>query len=117
MPHRIIWFDLAVRDLERAMAFYRAVLATDVKEEFEGVGVISHDQGDVAGCLYVSDTYEPSKHGALLYFNVDGRLEHAVQQVTDHGGEIEQPAHEIGPFGRRAVAIDSEGNRIVLHSG
>ena len=36
--------------------------------------------------------------------------------VEDFGGNIEQGAHEIGNFGQRALVIDSEGNRIALHS-
>ena len=117
MAHKISWFDLPVTDMARAIEFYSAVLGVEVKEEFPGVGVISHGPEDVAGCLYVTEDNAPSLQGALLYFNVDGRLEDAVAEAKAHGGKIEQDAHEIAPFGRRAIVIDSEGNRIVLHSG
>ena len=36
--------------------------------------------------------------------------------MTANGGEVMQPKHQIGPYGYRAVVIDSEGNRIALHS-
>ncbi len=116
MANRISWFDIPVTDLERAVRFYSEVLKVEVTEDFPGVAVMSHQAGEVSGCLYTSDEDRPSKSGVLLYFNVDGRLQDAVVAAKKHGGEIEKQPHEIGAFGQRAVVIDSEGNRIALHS-
>ena len=33
-----------------------------------------------------------------------------------HGGRILEPPHSLGPHGYRALLLDSEGNRIALHS-
>jgi predicted enzyme related to lactoylglutathione lyase len=52
----------------------------------------------------------------LLYFNCQGRLDEAVAAVGPNGGKVLQPKHPIGPYGFRAVVLDSEGNRIALHS-
>ncbi len=117
MSNRIVWFDLPAADLKRAIRFYSAVLQAEVNEEFPGVAVISHEAGDVSGCLFTSDEQQPSTSGALLYFNVDGRLQAAVDAATENGGRVEKPVHDIAPFGQRAIVIDSEGNRIALHSG
>ncbi len=116
MTNRIVWFDLPAADLARARRFYSAVLNAEVKEEFPGVAIIAHDSGEVSGCLFTGEEAKPSRSGALLYFNVDGRLQDAVDAAERHGGEVEKPPHEIGPFGHRAIVIDSEGNRIALHS-
>jgi len=43
-------------------------------------------------------------------------LEEAVALVEANGGKIVQPVHPIGPYGFRAIVLDSEGNRIALHS-
>jgi predicted enzyme related to lactoylglutathione lyase len=48
--------------------------------------------------------------------NVDGRIRDAVAQVEKLGGKVVEPVHPIGPHGCRAVILDSEGNRIALHS-
>jgi hypothetical protein len=40
----------------------------------------------------------------------------AVQQAERHGGKVLQPPHAIGPHGFRAVILDSDGNRLALHS-
>ncbi len=93
------------------------MLDADVSERFPGVGVISSDEGAVSGCIFKSDEVKPSDHGALLYFNVNGRLDEAVSAAEECDGTIKEPPHAIGEFGHRAIVIDSEGNRIALHSG
>lgn len=115
--NRAVWFDIAVADLERAAAFYAAVLAIPVhKEQYEDFSfcVLDHDEGN-GGCLVV-DAEEISTTGPLIYLNVNGRIRDAVDKVARHGGSVLQDVHAIGPHGCRAVVIDSEGNRIALHS-
>lgn len=116
MTNRIVWFDLPVADIARGMEFYSAVLAVNITEEFPDVAVFSHTPGEVSGCLVKNDEHIPSTSGPLIYFNVNGRLQAAVDEVEKHGGRIEKPPHEIGPYGMRAIVFDSEGNRIALHS-
>jgi len=116
MSDRVVWFDLPSEDLERAMHFYAAVLDTEMSETYPGVSVIPAIDGGIHGCLFQSEEYLPSENGALLYFNVSGRLAEAVAQVVPNGGTVKEPPHPIGEHGRRAIVLDSEGNRIVLHS-
>ena len=80
------------------------------------MGLFNHSKNDVAGCIYESTDNPPSAGGLLVYFNVDGRLEDAAGKVEPLGGKILEPVHPIGPGGFRAVVLDSEGNRIALHS-
>jgi len=47
---------------------------------------------------------------------VNGRLDEALDAVKKYDGKVIKPAHAIGEFGHRAIIIDSEGNRIALHS-
>jgi predicted enzyme related to lactoylglutathione lyase len=119
MPRYAVWFDIPVLDLDRAMSFYSAMLDVQVKREVYGaltIGVLPHDGEDVAGCLVPSAELKPGPDGILLYFNVSGRLEEAVAAAESHGGSVLEPAGPIGAFGFRAVLLDSEGNRIALHS-
>ena len=76
--------------------------------------MLDHSEGN-GGCLVVEPQNVTDK-GALNYFNVHGRLEDAVAQVTVKGGEVLLPPHAIGPYGQRAIVLDSEGNRIALHT-
>ena len=54
--------------------------------------------------------------GRSSTLNAEGRLAEAVRAVTEHGGQVLQAVHEIGPHGLRAIVLDSEGNRIALHA-
>jgi len=116
MAQRMVWFDIPVKDLARAMAFYEAVLQWNVKQEFPGVAVFEHDHSSVGGCLSEDKETQPTEHGALLYYSVTGRHEEAENLVARHGGKVLTPKHAIGPFGYRSIVLDSEGNRIALHS-
>jgi predicted enzyme related to lactoylglutathione lyase len=119
MPHQVVWFDIPVVDLDRAIRFYSAVLGAAVKkEEFPGraMAVLPHQSEEVGGCLFVKSGERPSDHGPLLYLNAQGRLDQAAAAVEANGGRVLEPRHAIGPYGFRAIILDSEGNLLALHS-
>jgi predicted enzyme related to lactoylglutathione lyase len=119
MANTIVWCDIPVVDLDRAVRFYSAVLGKPVnKQEYPGmsIGLLPGTDADVTGCLHKSDTDRPSDHGLLVYLNCDGRLDDAVAAVTANGGKVLQAKHAIGPHGFRAILMDTEGNRVALHS-
>ena len=119
MANQIVWVDIPVKVLERAIRFYSAVLGAPVKkEEFPGmvIGILPHQDGEVGGCLYKNEADEPSSKGPLLYLNANGRLDQAIAAVEANGGKVLVPKHAIGPYGHRAIVLDSEGNRVALHS-
>ena len=115
--NRGVWFDIPVAELDRARDFYSAVLGVGVAKETFGETsfcVIDHEDGN-GGCLVINPD-NVSQRGALLYLNTDGRIRDALAQAEKHGGSIIEPLHSIGPHGFRAIVLDSEGNRIALHS-
>lgn len=117
LENRVVWIDVPVADLDRAVAFYKSVLAVEVtKQPFDGgeFGVLEHNPGN-GGCLVVMPDQITDK-GSFVYFGVDGRIRDAEAKVAANGGEVLQGVHAIGPHGFRSVVKDSEGNRIVLHS-
>jgi predicted enzyme related to lactoylglutathione lyase len=119
MANQVVWVDIPVLDLDRAIRFYSAVLGAPVhKQEYPGftIGLLPGQDSDVTGCLFVKDDENPSAYGPLVYLNAQGRLDQAVAAVGPNGGRVMQPRHQIGPHGFRAVILDSEGNRLALHS-
>jgi predicted enzyme related to lactoylglutathione lyase len=120
----LCWTDIPVADLDRAIKFYSAVLGKKVsKESFQNLeyGLLPHDEQNASGCLCVDgdsmgSENKPSQNGPLIYLSVDGRLDDAIKAVSANGGKILQNKHSIGPHGFRATVLDSEGNRIALHS-
>jgi len=116
--NRAVWFDIPVEELDRACAFYAATLGIEVHKmetpEFR-MGVLDHQEGN-GGCLFVNPDEITSSGGLLVYMNAEGRIREAVAKATETGGKVVQDIHAIGEHGFRAVMLDSEGNRIALHS-
>lgn len=118
MKSAIGWVDIPALDLDRAIKFYTAVYGEVSKQEGPGfsIGLFPHDDNSVGGCIYLSTDNPPSKSGPLIYIDASGRLDDAIAAVVPNGGEVVAEKHQIGPHGYRAIVIDSEGNRIALHS-
>ena len=114
MANQIVWVDIPVLDLDRAVRFYSAVLGGEVRSKsIRGWRSDScpATTSDVSGCLFTKDDERPSATGLLIYLNAQGRLDEAIAVVEPNGGKVLQPRHQIGPHGYRAVILDSEGNR------
>lgn len=120
MQRLVVWFDIPVLDLDRATAFYSGVLGEPVKRMEMGgsfvMGMLPGEDEVLGGCLYVSEEVKPTDQGTMQYFNVAGRLRAAVEAARALGGTVKVEVEPIGPWGFRAIVLDSEGNRIALHS-
>jgi uncharacterized protein len=120
MANRLVWVDIPVENLDRAIRFYSAILGAEVKKvEYPGmaIGLLPHEtETDVAGCLFIGDQIKPSRNGPLIYLSAAGRLDDAAAAIEPAGGKVLEAKHAIGPHGFRVLLVDSEGNRIALHS-
>ena len=113
----IVWCDIPAKDLDRAIKFYSDVLGKKVTKETFGdmsFGLLPHEGESVGGCIITSA--KPSAEGPMIYMNCDQRLDAVLANIEKNGGKILQPKHQIGPHGFRAIVLDSESNRIALHS-
>ncbi len=115
------WFEIPVSDMERAKNFYEAVFAIKIElQDFMGFQMgWFPDRGEergATGTLVKQSSYVPSKEGTLIYFSCDD-LKHELDKVEGAGGEIIQKKTQISPdYGNMAVFLDTEGNRMALHS-
>lgn len=119
VSNTVCWVDIPVHDLDRAIAFYGHVFNEPVKKYDEHgfvFGLLPHTDDNVSGCLCVKDDCKPSQNGSLVYFNVEGRLDHALKAALAHGGKLLKDKQQIGPYGHRAVILDTEGNAVALYS-
>ena len=120
----LCWTDIPVTNLDRAIKFYSAILGKEVRKMSETgfeYGLLPHEEQNASGCLCVGgdsvgNKNEPSETGPLIYLSVEGRLNEAVKAARVNGGKVLQEKQQIGPHGVRAIIVDSEGNRIALHS-
>ena len=121
MKNTICWTDIPVVNLDRAVAFYSALVATPVAKILgtaggPDIGLLPGADAGASACLYVDPDNAPSAKGPLVYLSVEGRLDSAIRVAAKKGGQLLKKKHQIGPHGYRALIIDSEGNRLALHS-
>ena len=125
MEHQIVhalnWFEIPVRDLNRASAFYETLLATALRRETIGasqLAVFVCDEHGVGGCLMAGDTTPaPSTSGTLVYLNALPSLAAVLARVEAAGGRISTPSVQLpGDMGCFAHITDTEGNRVGLHA-
>ena len=119
MVNQIVWFEIPVKDLDRAMKFYSKLMdckLTKDKHEDTEYAFFPHSDDDVGGCLILDKNLTPSIDGVLIYLNANNRIDDAIEIARNSGGKITQEKTQIGPWGYRAIIIDTEGNKIALHS-
>lgn len=115
------WFEIPVHNMDRAKLFYETVFNIKINvNDFGGLLMgWFPDRGEAHGAqgtLIKQDSYIPSKEGVLIYFMSED-VQKELNKAEVAGGEIYQPKTQISPeHGFMAAFIDSEGNRIALHS-
>ena len=115
------WFEIPVANMDRAVSFYEAVFNIDIKvQDFGGILMgwfpFSEGKEGATGSLIKQESYIPSQEGTLVYFMSDD-LKIELDRVEAAGGKIYQNKTEISPeHGYMGVFIDTEGNRVALHS-
>jgi len=121
MKNFVSWFDIPVKNLDRAIAFYSKVF--DIKiEEMEGMegstqryATFPYAQGIASGGLF-EDESQISDKGVFLYLDGGEDLAVALGRVNEAGGKVLQEKTSLGEHGFMALFQDSEGNRLALHS-
>lgn len=118
--HALNWFEIPVTDYARAKAFYEAVLGLPIQTMEMGgttMGMLSTDPEAVGGALVQGEGAVPSTQGTLVYLNGGDDLAAMLGRVEAAGGQVAVPKTEIGAgFGFFAHFIDTEGNKLGLHS-
>lgn len=120
----ISWFEIPATDLERAQTFYEAIfqvkmIPLDMPNFQMRMFPIANPQTGIGGALVkAQDFYQPSAtDGVLVYLNANPDVQLVLDRVEAAGGKVVVPKTQISPeYGYMAVLIDSEGNRVALHS-
>jgi uncharacterized protein len=121
MTNAINWFEIPVTDFTRAKKFYETILGAEIMEmPFPGgrYGMLPADMmnGGVGGGLAQGEGFEPSDKGTIVYLNGGEDLTVSLNKVEQAGGKIIMQKTSIGENGFMAQFIDTEGNRVALHS-
>jgi len=125
MKNNIVgWLEIPVNDMGRAITFYENVL--DLKLTREQMGSLdmawfpheAEGYGSGGALVFYPQGYKTSVDGVLIYLTASsGNLANELSKVENAGGKILQDKTRISEeHGFMAILIDSEGNRVALHS-
>jgi len=123
MRNAVNWFEIPVKNYERAKKLYATVLGTTITdshmpEQNMKYGVFTHDEkgNGVGGAIIEAIDQEPTTAGSTIYLNGGDDLGLSLMRVEHHGGKVLMPKTNIGENGFIAQFLDTEGNRVALHS-
>lgn len=117
------WFEIAVSDIARAKKFYETVFDIEMYQmEMNGMQMAffptENMSTNVGGGLVQGDMYKPSAEGAVIYLNGNPDLALALGKIEGAGGKVVMSKTLINDeIGYMAFFIDTEGNKVALHSG
>jgi uncharacterized protein len=121
--HAISWFEIPATDINRAQKFYEAIFDIQMipldLEQLQMRMFPIEDPMNIGGAIcYAGEFYKPSaESGPLVYLNGNPDVQNVLDKIETAGGKIVIPKTEISPeHGYMAVFLDTEGNRIALHS-
>ncbi len=120
MKNAINWFEIPVKNFDRAKVFYETLFDLPIQEmphPSYRYGILPGDmQNGVSGGIVEGEAFEPSMTGTLIYLNGGDDLSVPLAKVEMAGGKILLPKTSIGSNGFMAHIVDTEGNKIALHS-
>ncbi|MFD2552515.1 VOC family protein [Bizionia sediminis] len=120
MKSHLSIFEIPATNLSRAVSFYEAILNLNIekmKMPNMEIGIFPYENHMVTGVIMKAEGYMPSANGVTIYLNGGNNLQIILDKIEENGGKILVPkslhADESGFY---ALFIDSEGNKIGLHS-
>lgn len=123
MANALNWFEIPASDYERAKGFYEALLLAPLQPmpaEGRRMAAFPADwtKRELGGCIVQDPHSTPSASGTIAFLNCDPDLSSALARVEKVGGKVLVPKTQIPMQGAGYVAIimDSEGNRVGMHS-
>lgn len=115
----INWFEIPSSDFDRAVKFYETIFAKELnKGDFMGTptAVFAYEKPAVSGCILKEEGHTPSTAGTLVFLNANGIFDDVLARIPKAGGKVETVIDLPNGLGRAAHIIDSEGNRVGLHT-
>ena len=119
----VVWFEIPATDFKRAVRFYETVLGASLMlQEMPGwprmaIFPYSQETGVGGSIMDATPTNQPSTGGVTIYLNAGDDLAGPLSKVDAAGGKTLLPKTLIcEEIGYMAHFIDTEGNRVALHS-
>lgn len=124
MKHAISWFEIPTNDIDRAQKFYETIFEIKmVPMDNPALKMRLFPLDDmmtgVGGSIVKTEGFHiPSAtDGPLIYLDANPDVNIVLGRVEGAGGKILVPKTQISEdYGYMAMFLDTEGNRIALHS-
>jgi len=119
---QVVWVEIPVQDLDRALAFYQQVFdvgEVQIREEEvrRSATLIQTADGSRAGVsLTQTRNFEPSNKGPLVFLNTGDDLTPYLSRIESAGGTVVEAKTSMGEYGSYATFQDTEGNLLALYS-
>ena len=116
------WFEIPVENMDRAKQFYQRIFGIEMNEQtIMGMQMTffpsEHGNGKVGGALVKSDLHKSNTEGVLVYLNANPDVSLVLERIEEEGGVVLMYKTMLTPgAGFVATFLDTEGNRIALHS-
>ncbi|MFN2261499.1 MAG: VOC family protein [Psychroflexus sp.] len=115
----VSWFEIPAINFQQAVDFYNHIFNIKMETQFDdnyAMAFFPADKG-VGGAIVTGPNSIPSSLGPLVYLNARKDLNPILNRVEEAGGRIVMTKTLIdSESGHFAVFIDSEGNKLALHS-
>ncbi len=114
----VVYFEIPVNNINRAINFYKTVFHFDFGKEIidnNEMALFPFVDGNlgISGALAKGKIYKPTINGVLIYFNTEN-IDETLKLATLNGGQVLYPKTDNG-IGLVAEFKDTEGNRIALY--
>jgi predicted enzyme related to lactoylglutathione lyase len=115
----VSWFEIPAIDFNQAVHFYNHIFGIEMEQNITEVNSMAFFPvtTGIGGAVIAGPGYIPSDTGPLIYLNGGNDLNHVLNKVETCGGRIIMPKTLINKAaGYFAIFIDSQGNKLALHS-
>lgn len=118
MKNWVNWFEIPATNFERAIGFYGSIFGIEFHTmEMMGTQMAMFPTEGAGGAIVKGEGYTPSSDGPVVYLNGGDNLDTPLGKVESAGGKVIVPKTHIGDeMGYFAMFIDTEGNKVALHS-
>ncbi|HXU28714.1 MAG TPA: VOC family protein [Bacteroidia bacterium] len=115
----VTWFEIPAYNHYRSVAFFNYIYGIEMTSvELNGfaMGFFPAESG-IGGAIVTGPGCVPSEVGPLIYLNGGEDLNNVLLRVNEAGGRVVMEKTFLSETaGYFALFIDSEGNRLALHS-
>ena len=114
----VVYFEIPVNDIDRAIKFYTFVFNFEFDKEIidkneMALFPFAEENSGISGALAKGEIYKPTKDGVVIYFKTEN-IDETLTLATSNGGQMLYPKTDNG-IGFVAEFEDTEGNRIALY--